>query len=107
MEIIACNVECRHLVVANLYALFVDSCVERAFDSQSRFRGCCADQLDDCDTIHEWAATPVLCDVAEHAVLDLVPLCAVATYAERSNAQEPYGSCLKDDGGPIGGDFQE
>jgi hypothetical protein len=45
--------------------------------------------------------------VAEQAVLDLVPLCAAATYAERSNAQEPYGSCLKDDGWLIGVDFQE
>jgi hypothetical protein len=40
-------------------------------------------------------------------MLDLVPLCAAETYAERSNAQEPYGSCSKDDGGPIGVDFQE
>ncbi len=74
MEVIACDVEHFHLGVADLDALFVGARIEHALDFQSGFGRRCADQLDDGEAIRQRAGTPVLCDVAEHAVLDLIPL---------------------------------
>src|ERR1017187_1126437 len=74
MEVIAGDVQRVHLGVADLDALLVCAGIERAFDLQSGFRGRRADQLDDGEVIGEWPAAPVLSDVAEHAVLYLVPL---------------------------------
>jgi hypothetical protein len=67
MEVIAGDVQRRHLGVADLDALLVGPRIERAFDFQSGFRRRGADQLDDGDTIRERPATPVLRDVAEQA----------------------------------------
>ena len=107
MERIAFDVERRHFCIADLDAFFIGVGVEFAADGQARLGRGRGDQLDDRRLTRERPTAPVLGDMAEQAVLDLVPLCAAETYAERSNAQEPYGSCLKDDGGPIGVDFQE
>ena len=63
-----------HLGVGDLDALLVVADVERALDLQSGFCGRRADQFDDGDAIGQRAAAPVLRDVAEHSMFDLVPL---------------------------------
>ena len=73
MEVVADDVQRRHLGVADLDALLVDAGIEGAFDLQSGFCGRCADQLDDGEAIGQGPAAPVLRDVAEHAMFDLVP----------------------------------
>ena len=85
MERIACDVESLHLGIADLDAFLEGSFVERAFDLETRFGRRCSDQLDDRQSICQRMAAPVLRDVAEHAVLDLVPLCAAETCEERSD----------------------
>jgi hypothetical protein len=47
MEVVAGEVQRRHLGVADLDALLVDAGIEGALDLQSGFCGRCADQLDD------------------------------------------------------------
>jgi hypothetical protein len=74
MEIIAVDVQCRHLGVADLDALLVGPRVERALSLQSGLCRRGADQLDDGKTIRQRTAAPVLGDVAEKAVLYPVPL---------------------------------
>jgi hypothetical protein len=49
------------------------------FDLETGLGGCCPDQLDHGQAIRERPAAPVLRDVAEQPVLDLVPLCAAET----------------------------
>src|SRR5215471_18665878 len=74
MELVARDVEAVHLGFADLDALFVAACVEYALDFQTGHWGGRADQLDHGKAIGERSATPVLRDVAEQPVLDLVPL---------------------------------
>ena len=74
MEFIALDVERLHLSVADFDALFVGPGIERAFDFQASFGRRCGNQLDYGHAIDEWPPTPSLRDVAEHAVLDLIPL---------------------------------
>ncbi len=87
MEVIACDVEHLHLGIADLDALLVGARVEGALDFQSGFGCRRADRLDDGETIRQRAGTPgllrrsglrlrrrILRNVAEHAVLDLIPL---------------------------------
>ena len=85
MEVVAFDVQGFHLGVADLDALFVSPCIERAIDLQSAFRGRGTDQFDHRHAAFQRPATPVLRDVAEQPMLDLVPLCAAETYEERSN----------------------
>jgi hypothetical protein len=107
MEGVAFDIEGGHFGVANLDSLFVGVGVEFAANREAFLgRGRC-NQLHDRRSACQGPTPPVLRDVTEQAMFDLVPLCAAETYAERSNAQEPYGSCSKDDDGPIGVDFQE
>ena len=74
MELIAGDVEAVHLGVADPDALLVAARIERAFDFQTGFGRRCTDQLDHGKAICERPAAPVLRDVAEQPVLDLVPL---------------------------------
>src|SRR5271165_4312015 len=69
MEVVADDVQRRHLGVADLDALLVDAGIEGALDLQSGFCGRRADQLDDGEAIGQGPAAPVLRDVAEHAML--------------------------------------
>src|ERR1035437_5713937 len=48
--------------------------VQFGADFQTRFGGCVGDQLDDDFMTDQGPPPPVLGDVAEHAMLDLVPL---------------------------------
>src|SRR5258707_3834953 len=68
------DVECLHLGLADFDALFVGRGVERALDSQTGFGGGRSNQLDHGHSIDEWSPAPSLGDVAEQAVLDLIPL---------------------------------
>jgi hypothetical protein len=92
MEGVAFDVERRHFGVADLDAFFVCVGVEFAADGQTVLGRGRRDQLDDRRPTGERATAPVLCDVAEQAVFDLVPLCAAETCEERSNAPKSYGS---------------
>ena len=74
MERIALYVEGAHLGIADLDAFLVGRGVERALDFQAGFGRGCGDQLDDGQSVRQRSAAPSLRDVAEHAVLDLVPL---------------------------------
>ena len=74
MELIAGDVEAFHLGFADLDALLVAAGVECALDFQSGLGRRRADQLDHGEAIGERSAAPVLRDVAEQPVLNLVPL---------------------------------
>src|SRR5258708_38764102 len=74
MERIAGDVDAFHLGFADLDAFLVASCIERALDFQTGLGRRGTDQLDDGKAICERPATPVLRDVTEQPVLDLVPL---------------------------------
>ena len=79
MECVALDVEGLHLGIADFDALLVGARVERAVDLQSGLGRCRADQFDDGEAIGQRPAAPVLGDVTEQPVLDLVPLCAAET----------------------------
>ena len=74
MELIACDVEACHLGFADLDALAIAAGVERAFDLEAGLGGGRSDQLDHGQAIRERPAAPVLRDMAEQPVLNLVPL---------------------------------
>src|SRR5258706_13399762 len=74
MEFIAPDVEHFHLGIADFDALFVGRGVERALNFQAGFGRRRSNQLDYRHAIDEWSSAPSLRDVAEQAVLDLVPL---------------------------------
>ena len=74
MELITGDVDAFHLGFAHLDALLVAAGVERALDFQAGLGGRRTDQLDHGKAIRERPAAPVLRDVAEQPVLDLVPL---------------------------------
>ena len=73
MELIALDVEALHLDVTDFDAFLVGSRVEGAFYPETGFGGRRGDQFDDGEPIRERSAAPVLGDVAEQTVLDLVP----------------------------------
>ena len=74
VELIAGDVEALHCGIADFDALLIAARVERALDFEAGVGGGCADQLDHGKAIGERSAAPVLRDMAEQAVLDLVPL---------------------------------
>src|SRR5579864_9434568 len=74
MERIAGDVEALHLGIADFDALLVGARVERAFNFETGLGGGCTDQLDDGEAIGERPTAPVLGEVTEQPVLDLVPL---------------------------------
>jgi hypothetical protein len=79
MELIAGDVEGFHYGFAHLDALAVAARIDCAFDLETGLGRRCSDQLDYGQAIRERPATPILCDVAEQAVFDLIPLCAAET----------------------------
>src|SRR5580693_6847644 len=74
MEWVAFDCDCAHLRLADLDALFVGTIVEDALHREARLGFRCTDQLDDSQSAFEWPTPPVLRNMAEHAMLDLVPL---------------------------------
>src|SRR3954463_14117174 len=74
MEVIALDVEGDHLRLGDLDALGIGVGVEFAGDGEAGRRGRGGDQLDHGQATGQRATAPVLRDVAEEAVLDLVPL---------------------------------
>src|SRR6516165_1937750 len=61
-------------LIGDLVSHRITFSVELSADHQALCRGGVGDQLDDHFVTDEWTTAPVLGDVAEHAVLDLVPL---------------------------------
>src|SRR5215831_8578128 len=74
VECIPFDRELAHLSLAYPDARLVGALVERAFDLEAGFGGGAADQLDHCGPALQRLSPPVLRDVAEHPVLNLVPL---------------------------------
>ena len=79
MEGVATDVEVLHFGVGDLDALLIGPLIERTRDLEPGFGRRRGDQLDHCSAADEWLGAPVLGDVAEQPVLDLVPLCAAET----------------------------
>ena len=73
MEVVAFDVEALHLGVTHLDTLLVRPRVESTLDFQSGLGCRRADQLNDGKTISQRTASPVLGDVAKHAVNHGVP----------------------------------
>src|SRR5271166_5768534 len=74
MEPIAGYVEGRHLLVGDFQAFRVGVAVEFAADRETGFRRGVRYQFDGDQHVGERRSAPVLGDVTEHSVLDLVPL---------------------------------
>jgi len=74
MERVAGYVEARHFRVGDLDALCIGVAIEPAGNLQTGFRRGVGDQCDDDEEAGQRHGAPVLRDVAEHAMLDLVPL---------------------------------
>src|SRR5258708_27868327 len=74
MEFIALDVERLHLGIGDFDALLVGRGIERTLDFQAGFGRRRSNQLDYGHAIDEWSPAPGLRDVAEQAVLDLIPL---------------------------------
>ena len=64
---------CRQVCIRDFYTFGIKVCVQLSFDSQSRSCRCTSDQADDDGSAHQWFSSPVLGDVAKHAVFNLVP----------------------------------
>ena len=79
MERVAANVEVLHFGVGDLDALLIGPLIERTLDLEPGFGRRRSDQLDHCSAADEGFGAPVLRDVSEQPVLDLVPLCAAET----------------------------
>ncbi len=73
MERIAGDVDGCHLGVLDLAALHVGALIKGALDGEARLGRGRRDQLDDGDAADQRPPAPVLGDVAEQAVFDLVP----------------------------------
>src|SRR6266511_5156451 len=74
MEMGSVDLKLLHLGITNLDALRILASVQRRLDPQARRGVGVADEADDHLEAFQRLATPVGGDVAEHAVLDLVPL---------------------------------
>ena len=72
----ACTLICTPIVGKSPHFLpeRIEGCVQFCFDLQSRSGSCMTNQFHDDLTIEQRTTTPVLRDLAEQAMLDLVPL---------------------------------
>src|SRR3954470_21334987 len=68
------DVEGRHLLVGNADRLGICVLIQLAAHRQSGLGRGGGDKIDDSEATEQWLAAPGLGDVAEHAMLDLVPL---------------------------------
>ena len=74
MKVSAFEVYCGEFIGCDRDAGRVAAAVESRADLQSCFGRRVGDEIDDDLVADQWLAAPVLCDVAEHSVFDLVPL---------------------------------
>ena len=74
MESVAGDVEGSHLGVGDSDALRVKVLVDFASHGEAGLGRGSGDQVDDNAIADEWRGAPILADVREEAVLDLVPL---------------------------------
>ena len=74
MPFIGFDVEGLHLRVGDAYRLGIAVLVQLAAYRQAGFRRGGGDEFDDREAADERLPAPSLSDVAEHAMLDLVPL---------------------------------
>src|SRR5579863_9282290 len=74
VEVVRLDVETGELVVRDGNGLLVEMAVEGGLDAEPRLGHGVPDEAEDGFDPLEWSTAPVLRDVAEHPVLDLVPL---------------------------------
>src|SRR5262249_3317134 len=74
MKVIFPKFQCRHLSLGHLDAEIIATCVELCANRESGLGGRGTNKLDDHLTASKWAAAPVLRDVREEFMFDLVPL---------------------------------
>ena len=74
MERVTLDIEGRHFGVGDFDALFVGAGIELTADRETRLGRGRRDQLDDGRPAREGPTAPVLRDVTEQSVFDLVPL---------------------------------
>ena len=79
MPVSGLDVEARHLRVGDPYRLGVAFLIQFAMHRQTSFCRGGGDEFNNREAADERLAPPGLSDVAEHAVFDLVPLCAAET----------------------------
>ena len=73
VEFFTMNGECSELLIGNLDALGIGVGVEFAPNFEASVSRCICNQLDNGEVAGERLATPILVDVAKHAMFDLVP----------------------------------
>ena len=96
MEYVALDVESQHLGIADLDALRVVACIKLASYRQTCLGRRGRDQFNHGFPADQGCAPSVLCDVAEQAVLDLVPLrCARRVMAHLKRQAGFVGEVLK------------
>lgn len=117
MEIVALQVDGRQLVVRHFDSGWIAATIQLSLDSQAGLGAGAGNQVDDHLVADEWLAAPVLGDVAEHAVLNLVPLAGArrkVTDMDRQpqlgrqvlQCQLPKAAAAAVAAAPIGGDQQ-
>ena len=98
MEIGSFQIQGGEFRVADLCSGGVASWVEFGADFQPRFSSCVGDQLDNDFMTDQWSSPPVLGDVAEHAMLDFVPLArARRKMAHPNRDAQARGQALESD----------
>ena len=96
MEVFFEQVDVSHLRVGDFLADRVRSTIKLRLDTKAGGRARRADQLHDGLVIQKRPATPILRDVTEHAVLDLVPLgCAGGKVRHPDREAGSVGKLLK------------
>src|SRR5437867_4733650 len=80
-------VDSSELLVGDLESILVAALVQARFEVQSLVRPGVADKIDNHGVAHQRLPTPVLGDVAEHPVLDLVPLAGAGRKVADRNRQ--------------------
>ena len=77
-------------IVSDLFAKVVPGWVEARPDLETLARGDSPNEVHDGFEAHQGASAPVLSDVAEHAMLDLIPLARTGRKVAHRNCQPRF-----------------
>src|SRR5579872_2038134 len=84
------------LLIGDVEAQGVRVLIDVGLDLKTVIGACIADEVDNHRAAQQWAPAPVLRDVAEHAVLDFIPLAGTrGEVADRNLQSELVGQLLK------------
>ena len=83
------------LFICHFYSDGIGAAIKFGLDPEALLRRGVGDQIDDHLVTDERAATPVLCDVAKHPMLNLVPLAgAWREMTDMDRYSQPVGQFL-------------